>query len=223
MNTGKHAFTIVYNYVLAAHEQRGRAAARRPVRAGADAGRRRMRRSASPSSTSSPPQAAADPARAEAAWKFVNFMAGKPYTVAKRWAVEKGLGFGQLPLFDDPDVHRRLGQVDRRQARWASRSAIAKAGTWTEWTLGLVGLFPPAARQGDGRRGERRRDHEGRRRALERAQGEVRQPLSCGIGGRRLGAVRRRHANLEHDRLLHVDHQALPGALAAAGPAAGRR
>ena len=31
-------------------------------------------------------------------------MAGKPYKVAKRWAVEKGLGFGQLSLFDDPDV-----------------------------------------------------------------------------------------------------------------------
>ena len=31
-------------------------------------------------------------------------MAGKPYTVAKRWAVEKGLGFGQLPLLEDQDV-----------------------------------------------------------------------------------------------------------------------
>ena len=50
-------------------------------------------------------QAAEDPAPRRASWKFVELLAGKPYTVAKRWAVEKGLGFGQLPLFDDPDVN----------------------------------------------------------------------------------------------------------------------
>ena len=73
-------------------------------------------------------KAAADPARAEAAWKFVNFMAGKPYTVAKRWAVEKGLGFGQLPLFEDQDVIAAWGKWVDVEAL-GEQAAIAKAGT----------------------------------------------------------------------------------------------
>ena len=55
---------------------------------------------------------AGDPTRAAAAWKFINFMAGKPYVVAKRWAAEKGLGFGQLPLFEDPAVIEMLRKYD---------------------------------------------------------------------------------------------------------------
>ena len=38
MNTGKHAFTVLFNYVLAAMNERADAAARRPVRHGVDAG-----------------------------------------------------------------------------------------------------------------------------------------------------------------------------------------
>ena len=75
-------------------------------------------------------QAAADPARAEAAWKFVDFMAGKPYTVAKRWAVEKGLGFGQLPLFQDKDVIEAWGKwADVQGARATRRRSQRQAPT----------------------------------------------------------------------------------------------
>jgi multiple sugar transport system substrate-binding protein len=78
-------------------------------------------------------QAAEDEARREAAWKFIDFMAGGDYYVAKRWAVEKGLGFGQLPLFDDPDViNAWRGWVDMDTLK--AQVASAKAGTWTEWT-----------------------------------------------------------------------------------------
>jgi len=45
----------------------------------------------------------------EACWKFIEYFGGKvdgEYKVVKRWALEKGLGFAQLPLFDDPDVRK---------------------------------------------------------------------------------------------------------------------
>jgi multiple sugar transport system substrate-binding protein len=72
----------------------------------------------------------------DAAWKFLEFFGGKTdgeYKVVKRWAVENGLGFAQLPLFEDPDVIEAFGQwgdvdVIKEQARLAR----AKEGltTW---------------------------------------------------------------------------------------------
>src|SRR3546814_840320 len=87
-------------------------------------------------------QAAEDPARREAAWKFIDFMAGGDYRVARRWAVEKGLGFGQLPLLEDEDVVDAWSQwvdmdVLKRQVE------TAKAGTWTEWTGIWSAYFRP--------------------------------------------------------------------------------
>ncbi|MBS3650050.1 extracellular solute-binding protein [Pseudaminobacter sp. 19-2017] len=141
MNTGKHAFTIVFTYVLAALNN----AADQP-RAGEFA------LAPMPGATHSTlgfaksyvvtAQAAGDPARAEAAWKFVNFMAGKPYTVAKRWAVEKGLGFGQLPLFEDKDVIDAWGKWTDVKALGA-QAAIAKAGTYTEYSSVWSAYFRP--------------------------------------------------------------------------------
>ena len=48
-----------------------------------------------------------------AACKFMDYFGGKTngdYTVVKRWAVENGLGFAQLPLFDDPAVIAAFGK-----------------------------------------------------------------------------------------------------------------
>lgn len=141
MNTGKHAFTIVYNYVLAAMNNKAEQAlagqfalAPMPGSAHATLGFTKF--------YSITAQAAKDPARAEAAWKFVNFMAGKPYTVAKRWAVEKGLGFGQIPLFDDPDVQAAWNEwIDASTLR--NQVASARAGKWTEWTSVWSAYFRP--------------------------------------------------------------------------------
>jgi len=59
-------------------------------------------------------------------------MAGKPYMVAKRWAVEKGLGFGQISLFDDPDVQAAWNKwVD--SASLKQQVATARGGEWTEY------------------------------------------------------------------------------------------
>lgn len=49
----------------------------------------------------------------DGAWRFLEYFGGKTdgeYTVVKRWAVENGLGFAQLPLFEDPDVQAAFGQ-----------------------------------------------------------------------------------------------------------------
>ena len=141
MNTGKHAFTVVFNYVLAALNNK----AEQP-RAGEFA------LAPMPGSTHATlgfskfyavtAKTAADPKRAEAAWKFINFMAGKPYTVARRWAAEKGLGFGQLPLFKDPTVIEPWGKwID--VAVLSKQVETAKAGTWTEWSAVWSAYFRP--------------------------------------------------------------------------------
>ena len=141
MNTGKHAFTIVFNYVLAAMNN----AAEQPL-----AGQFALAPMPGESHSalgftkfySVTAQAAKDPARAEAAWKFVNYMAGKPYKIAKRWAVEKGLGFGQISLFDDPDVQAAWNKwID--SATLKQQVATARGGNWTEWTSVWTAYFRP--------------------------------------------------------------------------------
>ena len=45
--------------------------------------------------------------------EFIEYFGGEhegEFPIAKRWAVEKGLGFGLLPLFDDPDVQASFAQ-----------------------------------------------------------------------------------------------------------------
>lgn len=49
----------------------------------------------------------------EAVWKFFEYNAGRTngeYKVVERWAVENGLGFAQLPLFDSPKVRDAFGK-----------------------------------------------------------------------------------------------------------------
>ena len=141
MNTGKHAFSIVYNYVLAALNNKAEqplagqfALAPMPGEAHATLGFTKFYAITA--------TAAKDPARAEAAWKFVNFMAGKPYMVAKRWAVEKGLGFGQISLFDDADVQAAWNTwIDSGTLK--TQVASAKPGTWKEWTSVWTAYFRP--------------------------------------------------------------------------------
>lgn len=145
MNTGNHAFTIVYTYVLAALNDTASqplagqfAMAPMPGEEHATLG---FAKSYVVTST-----AAADPERAEAAWKFIDFMAGKPYGVAKRWAVEKGLGFGQLPLFEDEEVIAAWGNWADVEALGA-QAEIAKAGTYTEYSSVWSAYFRPLLAQ----------------------------------------------------------------------------
>ena len=151
------------------HEQRRRAAARRPVRAGADAGRDARDARLHQVLRRSPRRRRPIRRAPKRPGSSSNFMAGKPYKVAKRWAVEKGLGFGQLSLFDDPGRASTPGTSGSTRAL-KQQVAIAKAGTWTEWTSVWSAYFRPLLAKAMVGEASVERDHEGRRRALERAQ-----------------------------------------------------
>ena len=82
------------------------------------------------------------------AWKFLEYFGGKTdgeYKVVKRWAVENGLGFAQLPLFDDPDVQAAFGTWGDVETI-AAQAELARAkegltpwfGTWDIFTRAEV-------------------------------------------------------------------------------------
>ena len=72
----------------------------------------------------------------DAACKFLDYFGGKTngeYTIVKRWAVENGLGFAQLPLFQDKDVIDAFGKWgDVPTIESQAKLARAKEGltTW---------------------------------------------------------------------------------------------
>src|SRR5262249_10327627 len=141
MNTGKHAFTVVYNYVLAAMNNSAAqplagqfALAPMPGAAHATLGFTKFYAMTA--------QAVKDPACREAAWKFIDFMAGGDYHVAKRWAEEKGLGFGQLPLFNDQAILTAWSKwVDMKVLQ--QQVATARGGIWKEWAAVWSSSFRP--------------------------------------------------------------------------------
>jgi multiple sugar transport system substrate-binding protein len=113
MNTGKHAFTVLYNYNLAELNNKATSPlagqfklAIMPGGSGQTYGFAKFY---------SMTKMAVDRGKdvMDAAWKFIEYFGGEvdgQYAIAKRWAVEKGLGFGQLPLFDDADVQKSFSQ-----------------------------------------------------------------------------------------------------------------
>ena len=69
-----------------------------------------------------------------AACKFMDYFGGKTngqYVVVKRWAVENGLGFAQLPLFDDPDIIAAFG-------KWGDVPTIKEQATLARAKEGLT-------------------------------------------------------------------------------------
>ncbi len=77
------------------------------------------------------------PVAMDCAWKFLEYFGGKTndeYTVVKRWAVENGLGFAQLPLFEDPDVQEAFGQ-------WGDVDVIAEQASMARAKEGLTPWF----------------------------------------------------------------------------------
>ncbi len=126
MNTGQHAFTVMFNYNLAALNN----AATSPL-----AGQFAL--ALMPGETHecygfakfyNMTQMAVDRGQEviDAVGNFIQYFAGEvdgSYPVAKRWAVEQGLGFGQIPLLDDPEVIEALLQVGRRPDSGASNSS----------------------------------------------------------------------------------------------------
>jgi multiple sugar transport system substrate-binding protein len=66
---------------------------------------------------------------------FIQYFAGEidgEYPIAKRWAVENGLGFGTKALFDDPDVQAAFAKwidIDT----WVEQLDLARAQRHTPW------------------------------------------------------------------------------------------
>jgi multiple sugar transport system substrate-binding protein len=113
LNTGRHVSTVLWNYNLAeannkavspragqfkialmpgaTHETQGQCKFYNLTRYAVDQGQETV----------------------NAALKFIEYFGGEyqgKYPIAQRWAKEKGLGFGQLPLFDDPDVKKSFSE-----------------------------------------------------------------------------------------------------------------
>ena len=76
----------------------------------------------------------------DAIGKFINYFGGKvdgQYNVVKKWSLEKGLGFAQLPLYNDPEVISAINQwgnveVEEEQAKFAraKQGMTPFYGTW---------------------------------------------------------------------------------------------
>jgi multiple sugar transport system substrate-binding protein len=79
---------------------------------------------------------AVEEGKVEEVCKFMDYFGGKTdgdYKVVKRWAVENGLGFAQLPLFDDQDVVDAFGKWgDVETIKQQAELARAKEGL-TPW------------------------------------------------------------------------------------------
>jgi multiple sugar transport system substrate-binding protein len=130
MNTGKHVYTVMYNYMLAEMNKPGNALAGQfdmvemPGSAHGALGFAKFYCMTT--------QAAKDTVRRNASWKFIEAFGGGDYKVAKRWAVEKGLGFAALPLMDDPEVKAAWGAwIDME--KFKSQAKLAKNDVQTEW------------------------------------------------------------------------------------------
>ncbi|MQA85846.1 MAG: extracellular solute-binding protein [Streptosporangiales bacterium] len=135
MNTGRHAFTVLYNYNLAALNNKATSS-----RAG------QYKLALMPGETHecygfakfyNMTKMAVDRGDevVDACGTFIEYFAGETdgaYVVAKRWALDSGLGFGQKPLFDDPEVRSSLGQwmdLDLRE----EQLRLARAQRHTVW------------------------------------------------------------------------------------------
>jgi multiple sugar transport system substrate-binding protein len=130
MNTGQHAFTVLYNYNLAAMNKKPQALAGQfdittmPGKAGACLGFAKFYCMTT--------QAAKNTDRRNASWRFIEAFGGGDYKIAKRWAVEDGLGFAALPLFDDPDVKRAWSTwIDME--KFKAQAKLARNDVNPEW------------------------------------------------------------------------------------------
>lgn len=74
--------------------------------------------------------------------KFLDYFGGKTegqYLVQKRWALEKGLGFANLPLYDDPEVAAAINSwgdvaLEKEQAKLA-RAKEGLTSWWGTWDI----------------------------------------------------------------------------------------
>ncbi len=84
----------------------------------------------------------AGPEAVNAACDFLEYFGGRTdgeYRVVKRWALEKGLGFAQMPLYEDPEVAETINawgdvELERQQAEVA-RVKEGLTPWWGAWDI----------------------------------------------------------------------------------------
>jgi multiple sugar transport system substrate-binding protein len=141
MGAGRHAFTVLAKYNLA------------ELNAGQHKEKGNFRMALMPGSQHSTvgfvrfyslAKGAVDQgdAAVKASCEFMNYFGGKTggeYLVMKRWALEKGLGFANLPLYDDPEVGQAInkwGNVDlERQQAQLARVKEGLTPWWGSWDI----------------------------------------------------------------------------------------
>lgn len=141
MGAGQHVYTVLAKYNLAelngaAHEQAGNfRLALMPGETHSTVGFVRfyaLTRDA----------VAGGQATIDAACRFLEYFGGRTdgeYRVVKRWALEKGLGFAQMPLYDDPEVAETINawgdvELERQQAELA-RIKEGLTPWWGAWDV----------------------------------------------------------------------------------------
>jgi multiple sugar transport system substrate-binding protein len=141
MGAGRHAFTVLAKYNLA------------ELNAGQHKEKGNFRMALMPGSQHSTvgfvrfyslAKGAVDQgdAAVKASCDFMNYFGGKTggeYLVMKRWALEKGLGFANLPLYDDPEIGQAInkwGDVDlERQQAQLARVKEGLTPWWGSWDI----------------------------------------------------------------------------------------
>ena len=141
MGAGRHAFTVLAKYNLA------------ELNAGQHAQKGNFRMALMPGKEHSTVgfvrfyslgKGAVDQgdAAVKAGCKFMNYFGGKTsgqYQVMKRWALERGLGFANLPLYEDPEVAKAINawgdvELEREQAELA-RVKEGLTPWWGAWDI----------------------------------------------------------------------------------------
>jgi len=142
MGAGKHAFTVLAKYNLADlnqgnHAQKGNfKTALMPGSSHETVGFVRFYALSSAA-------AKAGKDKLTQSCKLINYFGGKTdgeYKVVKRWALEKGLGFANLPLYEDPQIKEAINSwgdadLERQQAQLA-RPKEGLTRFWGAWDIG---------------------------------------------------------------------------------------
>lgn len=142
MNTGRHVYTVLYNYNLAALNNPGTSPLAGQFAVALMPGETQETYGFAKFYNMTRGAVERGPEVVDACLKFIEYFGGEhngEYKVAKVWAVEHGLGFGQIPLFDDPDVRRSMGEwvvVDdllEQLERARARRQTVWYGVWAEF------------------------------------------------------------------------------------------
>lgn len=143
MNTGKHVFTVEYNYNMKALNNKAQSPLAGQFQVAMMPGETHECYGFAKFYNMSQMAMERGQEVVDACGKFIQYFGGETdgqYPVAKRWAVEDGLGFGQTPLFEDADVKQTFQEFLVDYDTWFEQLKLARARRQSEW-YGIWGEF----------------------------------------------------------------------------------